>query len=158
MAFSATAYAYDPAMDPTKAIETIKSIDCAKSIKECRYYAAVEYVAFYSGCRSVIEKYEHREVSDEEWKKNAGILENWSIFLDPKLNKAVLKSENPLRTRWTTEVTLYLLKIPAQEAAMECERIPLIKDNVKPEDMSDVLQESKNYDQWRMSRGPVRMK
>jgi hypothetical protein len=153
MALSSVAYASDPSLEPKKAMEALAKVDCAKSLSECRYYAAVEYVAFFSGCRAVLGKYEGRKIPDEDWKESTDILNNWNIWKDEKLHNAVMKAHNPLKDRLTKDITAYLFRIPAQEAFMECERIAIVKDNKEPEHMSDILQSTLNYENWRKSLG-----
>jgi hypothetical protein len=148
LTLSSLAYAYDPSMEPKQAMNELNKIDCAKFLSECRYYAAVEYVAFFSGCRAVVSKYEGREITDEDWKESTDILNKWSIWKDKKLYSAVMKTSNPLKERLTKDITAYLFRIPANEAFMECERITQVKADKNPEDMSDILQHTKNYYEW----------
>lgn len=153
MALSSFVYASDPSLEPKKAMEELAKVDCAKSLSDCRYYATVEYVAFFSGCRAVLGKYEGRKITDEDWKESTDILNNWSIWKDDRLHNAVMKAYNPLKDRLTKDITAYLLRIPAHEAFMECERIALVKNQQEPEHNSDILQSTKNYYDWRKSLG-----
>jgi hypothetical protein len=153
MVLSSFAYAYDPSLEPKKSMEDLAKLDCSKSLQECRYYSAVEYVAFFSGCRSVLGKYEGRTITDDDWKESTDILNKWSIWKDEKLHNAVMIANNPLKERLTKDITAYLFRIPAHEAFMECERITQVKTNKNPEDMSDILQHTKNYYEWRRSLG-----
>lgn len=153
MALSSCAYASDPSLEPKKAMEELSKVDCAKSLSECRYYSAIEYVAFFSGCRSVLEKYEGRKITDEDWKESNDILNKWNIWKDEKLHNAVMKAHNPLKDRLIKDITAYLVRIPAHEAFMECERIELVKAQQEPEHNSDILQSTKNYYDWRKSLG-----
>lgn len=153
IALSSTAHAYDSSLEPKKAMEELSKTDCSKSLSECRYYATVEYLAFFSGCRALIGKYEGRVIPDEEWKEVTNLLDNWSIFKDSKLKRAVLRDNNPLKERLNQDISAYLQRIAIGEAMMECERIGLVKENAKPENMSDILQSTLNYTDWRRSKG-----
>ncbi len=153
MALTSYTQAYDPSLEPKKAMEQLSKIDCSKSVAECRYYAAIEYVAFFSGCRAVVGKYENRKITDEDWKEPTEFLNNWNIWKDEKLHHAVMKAENPLRERLTKDISAYLMRIPAHEAMMECERISLVKDQQNPEHNSDILQHTIKYYDWRRSLG-----
>lgn len=153
MTLSSFAYASDPSLEPKKAMEELVKLNCAKSLPECRYYAALEYVSFFAGCRAVLEKYEGRKFSDEDWKESTDILNKWNIWTDKKLHNSVMKVHNPLKERLTKDITAYLLRIPAHEAMMECERISLVKNQEDPENNSDILQNTQGYYDWRKSLG-----
>jgi len=149
----AYANAYEPSLEPKKAMQQLANTDCSKSLNECRYYAAIEYVAFFSGCRAVLGKYENRKITDEDWKEPNEILKNWEIWKDEKLHHAVIKADNPLREKLTKDISAYLMRIPAHEAMMECERIGLVKGQENPENNSDILQHTIKYYDWRRSLG-----
>lgn len=153
MSLTTFSYASDPALEPKKAMEELSKVDCAQSISECRYYAAVEYVAFFSACRTGFGKIQKNKVTDEEWKEIDEVLKNWKIWQDEKLHYAVMKAENPLREKLTKDITAYLLRIPQGEIGMECTRIALVKDQQEPEHNSDILQDTIKYYDWRRSLG-----
>lgn len=145
MSMSALAHAYEPAMTPAQAMETLKKTDCAKSASECRYYATVEYVAYFAGCRAFVERNTGRRLTDEEWKGTSDFLDKWSIFKDVKLKKAVLKAKNPLKDSLIKETTASLMKLPVDGAVQQCERIALVQENFNPEEWSNILKKSANY-------------
>lgn len=152
VALSVSAHAYDPNLDAKQAMEELKKIDCSKSLNECRYYSTIEYLSFFNGCQNIISKKMGREFEPEEKKEFNDILAKWSILKDEKLKNAVLEAKNPLKEKLNGDIAKYLERIPTHELMMECERVGLISKDAKPEEMSDILQKTINYQKWISSK------
>lgn len=142
---ASVAHAYDPSMSAEKAMKAVAKTDCAASPAECRYYATVEYVSYFEACRTAIEKSTGRRLTDVQWKPNADLVSNWSVFKDEKLKTAVMDSNNPLKAKLIKQNTAKLVKMRADLQTQECERIALVGDDFSPEQWASILKPSVNY-------------
>jgi hypothetical protein len=151
--WSISASAYDPNITSTKALEQIKQIDCSNALKECRYYAAVEYIAFFESCKNTIASERHNPVTAKENANYNKVIQNWGIFKDPLLKYAVLQAPNLLKDKLIHDTTSYLKTISQDEKRQECSRFGIAKNNGNPENNSEILQLSRNYGAWQKSHG-----
>lgn len=130
-------------------IKKIKTIDCAKDAMECRYFSAIEYVSFVKQCPLAFEyKFKTHEGLDQFNERVKNDLENWQAISEPHMHEAVLSDNNHFRTGLEKKILAYLKTVPADDLAIECSRIALIEQNKDPENMSDILKGTLNYNVW----------
>ena len=146
MVFSAQSFAFDH----TDSLETVKQklpqLDCSKDVDDCRYYSAIEHIAYLKACPVALnKKIKAPDTSKEDAKQIAELLDNWTAIQDPKIRQAIFAKSNPFRDAMEEMTLDYLHKIPINELSIECTRIGVILENKNPEDMSDILQGTKNY-------------
>ena len=142
------AQSYNPYFTQKQAALHLKQLDCSKDSESCRYYATLEYVAIAQLMRVSIEKQGGKKVTDEEWKPIQDIIDNWHIWKDPKLKHAVLETPNPFLEGIKSNFLVYLNTVTPRESRPEFERIGLMKDQVNPEEHSQILLATKNYKEW----------
>lgn len=138
------------AFDYTDTVEMAKDklmkTDCSIISDECRYYAALEYVAFAKACGVVFSnKTKGTEKDIKEFDiQVSSLLENWKAIEEPKMHVAVLSENNPFKQYLNRVVLEYLMDISMTDLGIECSRIGLIKENKNPEHMSELIQATKN--------------
>lgn len=128
--------------------EKLKKTDCSENKNNCRYYAAIEYVAFSQACLYAIEYKFKEPTRQEDIIEIKNLLKNWKAIEEPNLHKAVLYDENDFKNKLTQQISDYLIKLPVDDIGIECSRIGLIKEQANPEEMSDLLKVTKNFNQW----------
>lgn len=126
----------------------IKSTDCLISPIECRYYAAVEYVAFNNACLNSFEEKLNTTISQQDKQKFQNSLEKWEAINEPKMHEEVLSQKNVLRIGIEKNVTFYLKEMGVNDWSRECIRMDFIEGNKNPEEMSDILTATINYEKW----------
>lgn len=130
------------------AMEKLKKTDCSENIQNCRYYAAVEYVAFAQACLYGFEYKFKQPTSKQDIIEIKNLMEHWKAIEEPTMHKAVLYDKNEFKDTLIQKVADYLITVPADDMGNECSRIALIKDQDNPEYMSDILKATKNFKQW----------
>jgi hypothetical protein len=156
LAIGGPANAYDASDPATDALKRAATLDCATQPDECRYLAALEYIAFARTCPAAIAKKFHTE---QQEPKNASDVEKyineWSALNTPELKTAVLAPNNKLRRFLEQTTAQYLAGLPSDDLGIECARIGVIKRGELPEYMSDLLAQTKNYETWRTTNVPA---
>jgi hypothetical protein len=134
--------------EPAKAaLSHLTSIDCSVQATECRYYAAVETVAFVHECPlALAQKFKDKV---QPTPKLESALANWRALDSANLKTSVLSPDNKLRLGLERDTSKYLSKLSADELGIECSRIQTVLQNKLPEGESDILQGTKNYEAWR---------
>lgn len=147
---SSQSFAYDPNDSFDVARGKLLKTDCSVNLQECRYYAAVEYVAFAKGC-GIALMYKNRgtekDLKEFDYLVNAWI-ENWKAIEEPQMHKSVLSKNNPFKEKITKDVIDYLKGSPIDDVSIECSRIQSIKEQENPEEVSDLITTTVNYQQW----------
>lgn len=145
---SMLSFAYDPKDSYEVSLQKLQKTDCSVSPAECRYYAALEYLAFAKACQLAFE-YKLKTVTTQkdldtinEW------INKWKAIEAPKMHEAVLSSKNSFKERLIQDTTEYLKKGTSTDMGIECGRLALIKENGIPEEMSDLIRATINYKQW----------
>jgi hypothetical protein len=149
------AHAYDASEPANEALEHMATLDCAAQHEDCRYFAALEYVAFARTCPAAIAK--KFRLTQEEQKATRDVEENikeWTALDTPGLKAAVLSPGNKLREFLEQTTAEYLAGLPSDDLGIECARIGVIKRGELPEYMSDLLAQTKNYETWRTTNVP----
>ncbi|MFP3637706.1 hypothetical protein [Paraburkholderia sp. SIMBA_054] len=144
---SVDAHAFDPLEAPAAAIERLKTIDCSTQPDECRYFAAVEAASFVDAC-PVAFGHKFSELDHSADKELASLLDDWTALTPATLRAAVLSPQNKLRRYLAGKAIDYLSDLPSDDLGIECSRLGLIKHGDSPEDMSEILKLSKNFDGW----------
>lgn len=148
-----SAYAFDPATPAQTALETLKNTDCQVDAKTCHYFAAVETAAYFDVCPDMLtKKIKGTSYTPEQRAQMKDWLTNWSALDSEELKRVVLAPNNVLRQYLADDAQKYLLSIPAEEVSIECSRLGFTKQGAEAEDMTDVLQMSKNFNEWQASR------
>jgi hypothetical protein len=145
-AISTNANAYDATEQAKAALDRLATVDCATQPGECRYFAAVETVAFVQVCPSAFAQKFHMGVEGLPELKSA--LQKWPALEPAELKAAVLAPHNDLRRYFELTAYDYLVTLPADELGIECSRINVVLDGVLPEKGSDILKTTKNYEAW----------
>jgi hypothetical protein len=156
LAIGALAHAYDAAEPASEALKRVATLDCSTQHNECRYFAALEYIAFARSCPAAIANKFH--LPQEEQKDAADVekyIREWSALNTPDLKAAVLSPDNKLREFLEQTTTQYLAGLPSDDLGIECARIGAIKRGELPEYTSDLLAQTKNYEIWRMTNVPA---
>lgn len=130
------------------AIEKLKKTDCAENLQNCRYYAAVEYVAFSQACMYAFEYKFKEKATKEDIHEIKELLEHWKAIEEHNMHKAVLYDNNDFKDKLTQKTADYLVSIPVDDMGIECSRIGLIKEQANPEETSDILKATVNFKQW----------
>lgn len=143
-------FAYDPTNTFEVARQNLVKTDCSISPQECRYYAAIEYVAFAKACGiAFFYKRKGKESDLEDFDKQVNVLiENWEAIKEPQMHEAVLSKNNPFREQTTNSIIDYLKSSPLDDISIECSRVGAIKENQIPEEVSDLIQATLNYKKW----------
>jgi len=67
LGLTSMAQAYDPLEAADDAVKHVPTLDCSRQQDQCRYYAALEYVAFARGCPAAYaKKFGHSPQSQQE--------------------------------------------------------------------------------------------
>lgn len=143
-------FAYNPNDSYEVAKEKLSKTDCSISSTDCRYYAAIEYVAFAKACPIAFAyktKGTNEEIKEFDIMVNE-LINNWKAIQDPTMNQAVLSNHNPFKEKTTKDLISYLKGSPIDDVGIECSRIGLIKDNKMPEETSDLIATTVNFKQW----------
>lgn len=130
------------------AMQKIKKTNCAEDLQSCRYYAAVEFVAYAQACLYAKEYKFKTPTSKEDISDMKYLLENWKAIEEPAIHKAVLYDKNDFKNKLTQKTADYLIKLPVNDLNIECSRIGFIKDQDNPEEMSEVLKDTKSFNEW----------
>lgn len=141
-------FAFDKADSVEKVEKSLQKTDCAKDLNECRYLAAIEYVAFNNACLLSFQDKFHTPLSKEDLEKTRDALENWTAISDLRMQDAVLSNDNVLRIAIQKDLVSYLEKGTADDWSIECTRINFIAQNHNPEEMSEILNKTLNYKAW----------
>lgn len=145
---SIQAFAYDSTDSFEVARNKLLNTDCSVSPNDCRYYAAIEYVAFANACLIAFDYKFKSKVSEEEVSQVNSWIENWKAIEEPEMHNAVLNKNNPFKEKITKDTIKYLKNSPVDDVGIECTRLTAIKENQMPEGMSDLIVGTKNYKQW----------
>lgn len=105
---SMLSFAYDPQDSYEVALEKLQKTDCSVSPDECRYYAALEYLAFAKACQVAFEYKFKMVTSQKDLDTIHSIINQWKAIEEPKMHEAVLSKNNPFKERITQETIEYL--------------------------------------------------
>jgi thiamine pyrophosphate-dependent acetolactate synthase large subunit-like protein len=141
-------FAYDSTDSFEVARNKLLNTDCSVSQNDCRYYAAIEYVAFANACLVAMEYKFKSKVSEEEIQEVNSWIENWKAIEEPQMHSSVLSKSNPFKEKILKDTITYLKNSPVDDVGIECTRLAAIKENQMPEGMSDLIAGTKNYKQW----------
>lgn len=145
---SIQAFSYDSTDSFEVAENKLLNTDCSVSQNDCRYYAAIEYVSFAKACLIVLEYQLKSRVNKEEINQINLWIENWKAIEEPQIHSAVLSKSNPFKEKLTKEAFVYLMTSPVEEINIECTRLVEIRQNKTPEEGSDLITKTKNYQKW----------
>jgi hypothetical protein len=145
-------FAYDVSDSFEVAKNKLLKTDCALSINECRYYAAVEHVVLAKTCINVIfNKFEGTKTKKEldEYNQKVDLeIEKWKAIEDPEMHKAVLSKNNLFKDKVEEVTTEYLSGLTIDEVGIECSSYYVILNNKNPENYSRFIRKTLNYDEW----------
>lgn len=142
--------------DPTKMKSELVSTDCSVDVETCEYYAAAETASYFYACPKAFNKKFPGSVSKEDEAMISSWLNNWYVMKKPELKAALTDPANKVVTTLRKAILENLISGPADDMGIECSRLGMVQEDLnKPaEDMSDVLQGTKNYDTWHARRHP----
>lgn len=145
---SAPTFAYDAAEPGPAALDRLKTVDCETQQEECRYFAVVETLAFAEACPVAFSRKFGRDDGTYVPQVTSWV-RTWSALQPEELRAAALDPKNKLRNYLAQQVEDYLSTLPADDLGIECSRIAIIKEGKLPDDKSDVLRLTRNYEAWR---------